>query len=308
MSGRFGGVERVRDGWARLVSLDVTPVGPAAPRLKVAMHNSPVLSIGAFEGTAARMVRTRTLAEDCRDDVMLCLEGQTRTRVEQGQGGAREFRPGDVHVWRADRPMLCETEGAFSTLMLALPQSGLRQNRVDCEPALAGGGLDTGRAEVRLLSGYARSVAREMETLSPTALARCTTHIHDLALLALGGSGDPARLAAGRGVRAARLKAIKNDIEAHLTDPALGVAWITGRHRISERYLRALFAGEGTSFTDFVLERRLALAHARLGDPGWRHASIGEIAYDSGFGDLSWFNRAFRKHYDAAPSDIRARS
>ena len=29
------------------------------------------------------------------------------------------------------------------------------------------------------------------------------------------------------------------------------------------------------------------------------------IAYDVGFGDLSYFNRVFRRRYGATPSDIR---
>jgi AraC-like DNA-binding protein len=36
--------------------------------------------------------------------------------------------------------------------------------------------------------------------------------------------------------------------------------------------------------------------------------SITSIAYEAGFGDLSYFNRAFRRHYNATPSDIRNRA
>jgi len=32
---------------------------------------------------------------------------------------------------------------------------------------------------------------------------------------------------------------------------------------------------------------------------------ISDIAYDAGFGDLSYFNRVFRRRYDATPSEIR---
>jgi len=133
---------------------------------------------------------------------------------------------------------------------------------------------------------------------------QCVAHIRDLAILALGGARDAACLANGRGVRAARLRAIRNDIEAHLTDTELGVAWITKRHGISERYLRSLFADDGMSFTSFVLERRLMRAHAAL-----NHSmrNISEIAYDCGFSDLSWFNRAFRQRFGMTPSEVRAR-
>lgn len=31
----------------------------------------------------------------------------------------------------------------------------------------------------------------------------------------------------------------------------------------------------------------------------------GSIAFDAGFGDLSTFNCAFRRHFGATPSDVR---
>jgi AraC-like DNA-binding protein len=34
--------------------------------------------------------------------------------------------------------------------------------------------------------------------------------------------------------------------------------------------------------------------------------SISEIAFDVGFGDLSYFNRTFRRRFGAAPRDVRA--
>ena len=35
---------------------------------------------------------------------------------------------------------------------------------------------------------------------------------------------------------------------------------------------------------------------------------IAGIALDAGFGDLSYFNQAFRRRYGAAPSDVRAQA
>jgi AraC-like DNA-binding protein len=33
--------------------------------------------------------------------------------------------------------------------------------------------------------------------------------------------------------------------------------------------------------------------------------SISAIVYDAGFGDLSYFNRAFKRHYHCTPSYVR---
>ncbi|WP_094194055.1 helix-turn-helix transcriptional regulator [Bradyrhizobium viridifuturi] len=64
-------------------------------------------------------------------------------------------------------------------------------------------------------------------------------------------------------------------------------------------------ASDGTTFSEFVLDQRLARAHGLLVDPRRTGRSISTIAFEAGFGDLSYFNRAFRRRYNATPSDIR---
>jgi len=45
-----------------------------------------------------------------------------------------------------------------------------------------------------------------------------------------------------------------------------------------------------------------------LSDPRLAEQTISTIAYEAGFGDLSHFNRAFRRRYGETPSDVRPRS
>jgi AraC-like DNA-binding protein len=40
-------------------------------------------------------------------------------------------------------------------------------------------------------------------------------------------------------------------------------------------------------------------------DPAFARRSIVAIAYEVSFGDLSYFNRAFRRRFGATPSDVR---
>jgi AraC-like DNA-binding protein len=134
------------------------------------------------------------------------------------------------------------------------------------------------------------------------------THVTDLVTLALGATRDAAELAKGRGIRAARLRAIKNDILANLRSSDLSLDTLARRHRISPRYIRMLFAGEETSFSDFVSSQRLARAHRMLTSPRFAASTISAIAYDAGFGDLSHFNHAFRRRYGATPSGVRAQA
>ena len=68
-----------------------------------------------------------------------------------------------------------------------------------------------------------------------------------------------------------------------------------------------LLEDEATSFTAFVLEQRLARAHRMIREPRGLDR-ISTVAFASGFGDLSYFNRAFRRRFGMTPSDLRAQA
>ena len=62
------------------------------------------------------------------------------------------------------------------------------------------------------------------------------------------------------------------------------------------------------TFTEYVLDQRLALAHRLLSDPRCASEKIASVAFAAGFGDVSYFYRAFRRRYDLLPSDVRAQA
>jgi AraC-like DNA-binding protein len=95
------------------------------------------------------------------------------------------------------------------------------------------------------------------------------------------------------------------DISANLADGDLSVAEVAQRQRVTPRYVHKLFETEGLTFSSFVLGQRLARAHRTLSDPRFADRTIGSVAFDVGFGDLSYFNRTFRRHYGATPGEIR---
>jgi AraC-like DNA-binding protein len=63
---------------------------------------------------------------------------------------------------------------------------------------------------------------------------------------------------------------------------------------------------ERDRFPMFCEERRLEKTAELLRHPQKCNRKIADIAAEAGFHDLSYFNRAFRRHYGATPSDIRA--
>jgi transcriptional regulator GlxA family with amidase domain len=131
-------------------------------------------------------------------------------------------------------------------------------------------------------------------------------HVYDLMALAVGATRDAAETAESRGLRAARLQALKDDIAQNIDQPDLSVSALAHRHRCTHRCVQRLFEMEGTTYTEYVLEQRLGRAYRILSDARRACDKISVVAWDSGFGDVSYFNRAFRRRYGLAPSDVRA--
>jgi AraC-like DNA-binding protein len=168
--------------------------------------------------------------------------------------------------------------------------------------------IPRGNPALKLLLDYV-PIATKAQTAAGTELQHVVAgHIHDLVAVAVGATRDAAQAARDGGVRAAQLHAIKQDIAGNLARADLSVAALAARHRCTPRFIQRLFETEGTTFTEYVLAQRLAHAHRMLADPRRAGEKIMAVAYDCGFGDLSYFNRVFRRRYGAAPSDVRAQA
>ena len=159
---------------------------------------------------------------------------------------------------------------------------------------------------LRLLVDYVRLLQKNMPIDMPDVAQSAASHIHDLFALTIGATRDAAELAVERGLRAARLLAIKADIQRNMADPEFRLAAVAKRAGLSPRAVQMLFGTEGSSFSQYVLESRLARAYRELTASRDTNRTIADIAYDAGFGDLSYFNRTSRRRYGASPSEIRS--
>ena len=122
---------------------------------------------------------------------------------------------------------------------------------------------------------------------------------------ALGPTAEGAEIVAMRGLKAARLRAVLAEIVRHFTDPDFDLDNVAATLGLSRRYLQRLLEETGKSFTEHVAERRLQRAYAMLTDPRFAHLRIIDIALAAGFGDVSHFNRLFRRRFGDSPSGVR---
>jgi AraC-like DNA-binding protein len=163
--------------------------------------------------------------------------------------------------------------------------------------------IDPSSDALRLLASYVPLLLGKIDLTAPLLARAAVAHVHDLAALAVGRPRDST--AGAGGIRAARLSAIRSDIVENLASETLSVAGIAARHGVTARYIQMLFEAEGQSFSQYVLGLRLATVHRALGDPRNRSRTIAALAYEAGFGDLSYFNLAFKRRYGITPSETR---
>ncbi|MEB5477019.1 AraC family transcriptional regulator [Acinetobacter pollinis] len=100
-----------------------------------------------------------------------------------------------------------------------------------------------------------------------------------------------------------------NDIKQYMTanhiDPQLNIHEVAQAFRISTRYISKLFQKEDMTFGQFLLAERLRHAKQLLQITSKEMYAVKQVAYDTGFNDLSYFSREFKKLYGLTPSEVR---
>jgi AraC-like DNA-binding protein len=298
----------LREVWGRMFGLDIESRTDAPVRWAVTARMLPDLVVSTHEGSLVCCRRTRELATDGNDDVCL-VRSPLVDSVVTYRGRELEPAPGATLVFSLADPFACAGRAvrarSTSVNAVSVPRRVLAAMVPRLEDSF-GEVLPTDSEALRLLGSYVGLLAQD-QALATLELRRlAVTHVHDLLALALGASRDAAEIAKRRGLRAARVNAIKADIRASLGELDLTLIALAARHRVTPRYIQALFEDEGTTFSQFLLGERLERVYRMLRHPLHLGRSISTIAYDAGFGDLSHFNRAFRRRYGATPSDVRA--
>jgi AraC-like DNA-binding protein len=285
--------------------VDIEPAPGVPLHYRVTAMALPGLTVSMFSESPLTIQRTRELLADGNDDVVFAVP-PTAANMLSHRG--RELSPirEAVLLSAADVLRIDVASGSqcpmvtLSRQRLALLVPGLEDAFMRPVPQ------DT--AALQLLTRYVRLFDDQQSLAIPELRSLVVNHVYDLVALALGATRDAAAIANGRGVRAARLHAIKTEILNGLNRHELSLAGLAARQGVTPRHVQMLFESDGTTFSRFVLDQRLARAHHMLNSPLLAERTISTIAYEAGFGDLSHFNRAFRRRYGETPSDVRARS
>jgi AraC-like DNA-binding protein len=282
-----------------VIGADIAKIGTVPFSGSLLIRRAGAVCVADISFSGADMMREAKHVGDGNDAIVLQLWRYGQRRFTQGRHEVSSASNVGIIIDNA-KPARIRTASASRFWTLTLPRD--RIGVLAAEAVRSNGAALHPSPAFRLLLGYLSEIGPD--DLGDTRAAELVgDHLIDLAAFALGGDGS-AR-AGQAGVRAANRAAVLRAIEHRSDDPELSAVSVAQALGITPRYVHLLLEETGRSFTHHVLTRRLERAAALLRDPWSQRRKIADIAGESGFTDLSYFSRAFRRYFGATPSDMR---
>jgi AraC-like DNA-binding protein len=212
--------------------------------------------------------------------------------LAQGAGGALSM----------GSPLTVVQDSPAKALLMTIPSNAVTSPLNLSSPLATG--FDMARGLGKVMRTMLTSLFEERDVISPAQFdAVCDRVVELLCMLVVG---DDRPDAPGHLVEVEAL--IRRYARAHAADPGLTGTSIAHALGWSLRHVQHALQLVGTTPRDLIREERLQLVRQRLHDPAYRHMSITDLAYASGFSSISTFNPAFRQRFGGSPRDVRRSS
>jgi AraC-like DNA-binding protein len=281
-------------------------IEPAPGHVLTARNRTLALpGLQLMEGSCspARIARAGQYLADGNDDIVFAINRTGTALVESG-GRQQLLKDHEAVVLSCGEAAAFDRTSFGRSFTLRVPRATLEKTAVRIDDALLRP-IPGDRGALGLLENYATWLLTAAPSLDQKLLNLSVQHVQDLLALTIGPISDFVDPAKMRGLKAARLNLAKSFIVAHSHRRDISITAVAASLNVTPRYVQRLFEAEGTTFSEFLIGQRLARAHRTLCDPNACQTAISTIAYDVGFGDLSYFNRRFRRQYGLTPREVR---
>lgn len=154
-------------------------------------------------------------------------------------------------------------------------------------------------------AGVLRAILAELATLPSEPSLAASAHLGD-ALVAASHAVIADARAPGTAAAISLFNTFVIWLEEHLDDTEVSAEHVAAAHFLSPRYVRRVFAANGTTVSRLVRQRRLERIRDELVAPENVRVSIGTIAGRWAMADSAAFSRAFSAHFGVSPRRYRA--
>jgi AraC-like DNA-binding protein len=244
------------------------------------------------------------IAASDRSCYYLNLKLAGRCRIVQA-GREVTLSPGQVGIFDSQRQFALHHDGgpSFQVASFWVPTEELH-DRLPPSFNFAAARVSDDPVVGHLIAATAHTLNSASLQLPEQESLRLFQALIELVALSLSRRGR-AQIAETASFADATALAMRRAIHGRLREPGLTVAGVAAVVGISERYVHKLFERTGTTFSNYVMDRRLDGAARDLKDPALAERAIGSIAFDWGFSDLSHFTRRFKQKFGCRPRDWR---
>jgi AraC-like DNA-binding protein len=284
-----------------IVRTDIEPLTDEAIQAEATLGELLEFRWLDFRGTQMRFHRTRSMAASGDDYIGLI--------INRDKASTLSHRNRDLTLDNGDACAVLTFEPGMIAnrrhLGLLFPRA-LLASRLKNITDLVANRIAADTDALRLLIGYFNALPQELAMQSARLQRTVVDHIYDLTALAIcpDRPADENSLSA---TAAARLKLALAYLDKHFDFPGLTISAVASDQNISSRYLQRLIETTGSTFSERLGELRLQRALNLLADARQSRKRIAEIALRSGFSDVSYFNRVFRKRFGETPRTVRGR-
>lgn len=285
----------------RYGEFEFTRLGDRPFTSKVEATKIGSLPIARFTQSAAEQTSRRRPSSHAPDSVLALfkLAGTTSGTMQEDRAAVQ--RPGDL-VLLNRRPSVLGTADDGQSLVIELPRARLEGL---FGPSNLYTSLTIGAelASTTLALTYFRELIRVEGQLGADTAERMSSIGLDLILASIAErlAKEVPRPLHGSVV----VQRAKAYVEANLHDQTLDPPRLAAAMGVSLRRLQELFHERGQHISDWIWERRLAVAAKRLADPASLHLPIGTLAYECGFTSQAHFSRRFKHRYGCSPGEHR---
>jgi AraC-like DNA-binding protein len=286
---------------------------PWAPEKKSDQGFEGRIESRIFEnGSAAHVIMTPITATRAGSHVAdSCVDGLYGNYVVQGEciveqaGRTTVAKRGDLVIYHTSEPVTLteKSDALYEDVAFLFPKRCFSLNEKG-EARLRNLVLSQSQM-MRPLSSSLAYLAHNMATETPEVLSAVFDAC--VALLPVAGGCIEAEIQDPDSHPTNHmLREIMEFVHQNISDAELCPQKAAAYCGISSRYVHKLFAASNTTFSAYILAKRLEHIRNDLLAPVCRSQPISTLAFRWGFNDLSSFNRAFKSRFGCSPSRFRA--
>lgn len=271
-------------------------------RARIRQFDIGDVSITNFDADQQRVFRTRSRISGDPDDSFVFVM-PARKELYFSQNGRSGFvKPGGYVLVSTSEFYELSCPDGFMNWTVKIPGDAFRK-RLPCVDDFTACRFKNNPRMAYIARKYLVSLGMAFGSETPPNASSLARNLIDMLALVIESEVEDCSGETQSQLRIRRR--IMTYIRDHIDDPNLTPRSIADANGISVSYLYKLFSACNMTVGSFIIAERLQLAYERLSVGGHARSTVAEIAYSSGFSNLSHFSRVFREKYSISPSAVR---